>query len=281
MEAPNIGPNLMEKSDTPVLQPTIYRRRVPISSRSWRLLTLYQRVPLTSVIFVLALLYIWHYDGHLLEPLLLRTQEEPEFHHLAAHCDSLEPIQPSEYHARQSALASALHSLRAAAYIAEPGPNAEYFANLSLSQWGLSERPFLLIISPLESSTSAQIVPQVTIITPLFESSRAKLLAIPTAGNVRFVPWGDDADPYAVAISSLRDSVDMAKDEVSLFIDENSRYFIADGIKNAADGIRTEITPPEIRALREQKSPTEVALLRCVNEVSIEALTKFKFHNIS
>jgi Xaa-Pro aminopeptidase len=224
---------------------------------------------------MLALLYLWRYNAHLLNPLLLRAQEQPEFHYLAAHCGSLEPIQPSEYHTRQSALASVLHSLRAAAYIAEPGPNAEYFANLSLSQWDLSDRPFLLMISPLESITSpAQIVPQITIITPLFESSLAQLLAIPTAGNVRFIPWADDADPYAVAISSLRDSVDMAKDEVSIFIDENSRYFVAEGIKIAADGIRTEITPPEIRALREQKSPAEIALLRCANEVSIKTLTK-------
>ena len=137
------------------------------------------------------------------------------------------------------------------------------------------------MISPLESNISPiQLTPQVTIITPLFESSRAQLLVIPTAGNVKFVPWADDVNPYAVAISSLRESVNIAKDEVSLFIDEDSRYFVAEGIKNAADGIQTEITPPEIRALREQKSPAEIALLRCANEVSIVALTESKFHNI-
>jgi Xaa-Pro aminopeptidase len=104
---------------------------------------------------------------------------------------------------------------------------------------------------------------------------------IPTAGNVKFVPWADDVNPYAIAISSLRESVNMAEGEVSLFIDEDSRYFVAEGIKNAADGIQTEIAPPKIRAFREQKSPAEIALLRCANEVSTVALTEHKFHNIS
>jgi hypothetical protein len=33
-------------------------------------------------------------------------------------------------------------------YIAEPGASAAYFVNISGSTWGLSERPFLLIIMP-------------------------------------------------------------------------------------------------------------------------------------
>lgn len=68
---------------------------------------------------------------------------------LASHCASTPPIRDSEYLARQTSLARTLHSLGAKAYIAEPGGNTQFFANFSKAQWTLSERPLLLVISPL------------------------------------------------------------------------------------------------------------------------------------
>jgi len=68
---------------------------------------------------------------------------------LTSHCASTPPIRHSEYLARQTSLAKTLHSLGAKAYIAEPGGNTQFFANFSKAQWTLSERPLLLVISPL------------------------------------------------------------------------------------------------------------------------------------
>jgi len=68
---------------------------------------------------------------------------------LASHCASTPPIHYDEYLARQTSLASTLQSLGAKAYIAEPGGNTQFFANFSKTQWSLSERPLLLVISPV------------------------------------------------------------------------------------------------------------------------------------
>ena len=83
----------------------------------------------------------------------------PSFKHLAKHCADVLPIGASEFHTRQTALANALHSLGAVAYIAEPGANAEFFGNISSSQWHLSERPLLLIVSPEEEQGA--IIPKI------------------------------------------------------------------------------------------------------------------------
>ena len=70
--------------------------------------------------------------------------------HFASHCaSSTPPIRYSEYLSRQTSLARTLHSLGAKAYIAEPGGNTQFFANFSKAQWTPSERPLLLVISPL------------------------------------------------------------------------------------------------------------------------------------
>ncbi|PBK87477.1 Creatinase/aminopeptidase [Armillaria gallica] len=89
----------------------------------------------------------------------------------ASHCSHLGPLPASEYHARLSALGETLTALNASAYIAEPGASALYYANASSSHWHLSERPLLLIMD-----ASARM----TVLTPKFEGTRARLLSIPS-----------------------------------------------------------------------------------------------------
>ena len=79
------------------------------------------------------------------------------------HCGHIPPISRAEYNARQSALGSALHKLNATAYITEPSPNSQYYANFSVVNWKLSERPLLLIIQPGGNDGSE---PDVTLLTP-------------------------------------------------------------------------------------------------------------------
>jgi Xaa-Pro aminopeptidase len=184
----------------------------------------------------------------------------------------MKPISTSEFHARQQALAENLHALGAVAYIAEPGPNALYFANLSLSQWWLSERPFLLMITPLvrESQSGNEtmpfIAPHVSIITPQFESSRARLLQVPTSGNVSFVEWAESENPYEAVLSVLQ-KARQAPERRRIFVDEDIRYFLVDGLKHTAPDFTLESSPAQIRSLRERKSQAELSLLRCANEV--------------
>jgi Xaa-Pro aminopeptidase len=200
-----------------------------------------------------------------------QPENENSFSYLAEHCANMKPIPTSEFHARQQALAKHLHALGAVAYIAEPGPNAQYFANLSLSQWWLSERPFLLMITPLvqelqgEGETQSVITPRVSIITPQFESSRARLLQVPASGNVTFIEWAESEDPYEAVLSVLHTEYQLPERRW-IFMDEDTRYFVVDGIKHRAPDFIVESSPVQIRSLRERKSKAELALLRCVNE---------------
>jgi Xaa-Pro aminopeptidase len=184
----------------------------------------------------------------------------------------MEPIPASEFHARQQALAENLHALGAIAYIAEPGPNALYFANLSLSEWWLSERPFFLMVTTLVqesqsgNETISIIIPHVSIITPRFESSRARLLKVPTRVNVTFVEWAESENPYEAVVSVLQKRY-QAPEKRWIFMDEDTRYFLVDGVTHAAGDFTVESPPAQIRALRERKSQAELALLRCANEV--------------
>lgn len=180
---------------------------------------------------------------------------------LASHCSDAQPINGSEILQRQKNLAKILYDNGASAYIAEPGANAQYFGNISEATWHLSERPLLLIISPILEEAS--IVAKVTVITPAFEETRARLLPVPGI-DVSFVSWAEDEDPYIVALSTLE--LEPGK---PIYVDGMMRYFIVDGLQKAAPGVRVMSAPLEVTQLRARKSQAELDLLRCANEVTV------------
>lgn len=148
------------------------------------------------------------------------------------------------------------------AYVAEPGPSAGYYANLTGSHWGLSERPLLLILQPQEAGDGS-IRPNVSILTPAFEKSRAKLLPIPIKSGVTYTAWPEDADPFVTALGLLPNL-----DDTVIYVDGNVRTFITDGLQQAAPNARVVNAPVEVRRLRERKSSEELDIMKCVNEVS-------------
>lgn len=201
-----------------------------------------------------------------------------DFSHLEDHCGSIPSISASEHVSRQSALVQKLRSGQISAYIAEPGSNARYFANISTSQWHLSERPFLVIITPSTSSDPRQRknAANVTILAPRFELERAKQLSIPFAngdttttaqlsskpsGSLNFIDWAEDADPFAV----LRNTLSGLTGDIVL--DDGMRKFVADGLVNAGFSVKGGGYPSYISTLREQKSAAELDIMRCANEV--------------
>jgi len=104
------------------------------------------------------------------------------------------PIAASQFQLRQTKLAETLYDLGAAAYITGPAPNAQYYANISLSDWRVSERPFLVVITPevvhaSMASGKPKVKAKVTIVTPRFEAGRASLLHIPTPATQADVPF--------------------------------------------------------------------------------------------
>jgi Xaa-Pro aminopeptidase len=189
------------------------------------------------------------------------------------------PIAASQFRQRQIKLAQKLYDLGAAAYIAEPGPNAQYYTNISLSDWPLSERPFLVVITPevahasmASDSDKLEVEAKVTVITPRFEATRASLLHVPTPDTqqgVIFAEWAEDANPYEVVADIIAPSHSTVHSPTRVLVDEAARFFLVDGIGIAVAKLGYQIhnTPPEIAAIREHKTKEEILILRCANEV--------------
>ncbi|KAJ2916846.1 hypothetical protein MD484_g3551, partial [Candolleomyces efflorescens] len=187
---------------------------------------------------------------------------------LTPHCNHVPPISKAEFDSRQAALSSELHRLNALAYVAEPSPNSQFFANFSSANWKLSERPLLLIVRPRSGKSEADIQPDVTILTPTFETLRARGLPVSSTG-VRFIPWAEEANPYSTALSGLGISPDS---NGTIFVDSSIRKFIVDGLQDAGKNLRIASAPLAITSLRERKSPAELEILKCANAATILAI---------
>ena len=189
------------------------------------------------------------------------TNTSPDFSYLADHCAHIQPISASSFVSRQDSLARTLHSLGAAAYIAEPGASAGFFANLSRSHWSLSERPLLLVIQP-QADDHGAIRANVSILTPAFEKTRAKLLPIPNDTGITYTAWPEDANPFATALTLVP-----GLNGATIFVDGDVRTFVTDGLQKAAPRSQVLIAPVEVKRLRERKSSQELDILKCANEV--------------
>lgn len=214
---------------------------------------------------VMAIL-LWAFSFLLFGP-ELRQQPTTDLSYLADHCAHVKPIPTEAFIERQDTLAQTLHSLGASAYIAEPGANAGFYANVSGSSWHLSERPLLVIVTPTVEQ-SGSIAGNVTVLTPLFEATRAKLLPIPSDSEIAYPEWPEDANPYEVAISAIAALQARGDSKGKIFVDGAMRQFVVEGLQKAA-GADVEVVsaPVEIRRLRERKSEQELEIMKCVNEV--------------
>ncbi|GJE95184.1 creatinase/aminopeptidase [Phanerochaete sordida] len=202
----------------------------------------------------------------LFRPSLRPAPPPPPFAHLAAYCAHVPPPPPASFVARQDTLAATLTALGAAAYVAEPGASAAFFANLSGDAWHLSERPLLLLVTPAQDA--APPAARLTVLTPAFEASRARLLPVPAGAEVLYPAWPEDADPYEVAVAALP-----GLRGGTLFVDGAMRQFVVDGLRRAAGPGATVVSaPPEVRRLRERKSREEIEILKCANEATLEAI---------
>ncbi|KAJ7702316.1 peptidase M24, structural domain-containing protein [Mycena rosella] len=205
---------------------------------------------------------------------LWATPTPPEFPVLAKHCEHLGPITAAEFRTRQNSLAKILTNLNASAYIAEPGASSLFYGNISNSDWRLSERPLLLIITPQQ--IGGEVEAKVSVLTPVFEAPRAKMLPI-SSEDVTFIEWAEESNPYEHVMSILPDAPG------SVFVDGYIRNFIVDGLREAQPHATVSSAPYEIKRLRERKSPAEIELLQCVNEatvLSIRAVHEKLYHGI-
>ncbi|KAF5358504.1 hypothetical protein D9756_001695 [Leucocoprinus leucothites] len=183
------------------------------------------------------------------------------------------PISEKEFGSRQLSLAKALVVLNAEAYIAEPGAQTQFFGNFSNVDWKLSERPLFLIITPGQNPVENTTVAEVSVLTPKFEATRARLLNIPFVK--RYIEWAEEEDPYAVAAEALGlFSKDSSLKGKNIFIDNSARHFHYDGFKGALAGIDISVSsaPFQVNQLREHKSNAEIEIMKCASEATLLAI---------
>jgi Xaa-Pro aminopeptidase len=138
------------------------------------------------------------------------------------------------------------------AIVLEPGTSMSYFVDV---RWGLSERPFLLVI-PAKG--------ELAYVSPGFEEARAREITKFT-NDVRV--WQEDDDWGGVVAGILKDRGVSGK----VGIEERVRFFIADSLRHAAPQVEFVLATPVTAGCRMIKSPAEIALMQRANDITIEA----------
>jgi Xaa-Pro dipeptidase len=139
------------------------------------------------------------------------------------------------------------------AIVLEPGTSMTYFVD---TRWGLSERPFLLVI-PAKG--------ELAFVAPGFEENRAREVTKFTS-DIRV--WQEDEDACAVVASILKDrGVSTGK----VGIEERVRFFIAHGLRQAAPQVEWTLATPVTAGCRMFKSRAEIALMQHANDITIAA----------
>ncbi|CAO3633351.1 unnamed protein product [Cunninghamella blakesleeana] len=205
-------------------------------------------------------------------------------------------IPQEEYVERQRKLASTLISEGAQAYIIEPSATMTYYTNMT---WSRTERPFLIVFT-LNHQEAPNHPLDMTIITPLFEQTRAqvelKRANLSPHINIQMVPWIEHGNVYdtlktvlneklnrSISISSQKAEEEKEKEkdnDYTFFIEPTTRLFISEGIQQSFSHelIHIKGASLAIQQLRMVKSTNEINIMRCANQLTELAIRKVKHH---
>jgi Xaa-Pro dipeptidase len=161
------------------------------------------------------------------------------------------PITADERRARIAKAQRLMIEQGIGAIVLESGTSMAYFVNV---RWGLSERPFLLVI-PAKGDPAY--------ISPGFEEQRAREV-IQFSTDVRV--WQEEEDPLALVPGILKDrGVATAR----IGVEERVRFFIADALAKAAPASQVVLATPITAGCRMHKSPAEIANMQFANDITI------------
>ncbi len=182
-----------------------------------------------------------------------RTDVHPAIAALKPYPGKAAPISDDERRARIEKARRLMADNGIGAIVLEPGTSMSYYVNV---RWGLSERPFLLVI-PAKG--------ELAYVCPGFEEARAREITKFTS-DIRV--WQEDEDWGAIVAGILRDR-GVATGTVG--VEERVRFFIPEGLRAAAPQVRFVLATPVTAGCRMIKSPAEIALMQRANDVTIEA----------
>ena len=167
--------------------------------------------------------------------------------------DDVVPISMEERRSRIEKARRLMRENRIDAIYLEPGSSMFYYTGM---RWGTSERMLALVI-PVRG--------EIAWVCPKFEEERAREL-ISMGKDIR--TWEEDESPYQRVAEIFRDR---GMRTGSVGIEERVRFFLFDGIRNAAPHLHFVSATAITAGGRMFKSPAELALMQKANDLTLVA----------
>lgn len=189
-----------------------------------------------------------------IEPEVFQQRELPEpIRKLRRMTDGIVPISLDEHRARIETARRLMRKNRIDAIYLEPASSMFYYTGM---RWGTSERMFAMVI-PVRG--------EIAWVCPKFEEERAREL-IKIGDDIR--TWEEDASPYKRVAEIFRDR-GIRSGRIGM--EERVRFFLFDGIRQAAPNLQFVSATPITAGGRMFKSPAEIALMQRANDITIVA----------
>src|SRR5215217_1602534 len=180
------------------------------------------------------------------------SQPEP-VRRLRRMTDNVVPITMEERKSRVDKAQRLMREQRIDAIYIEPGSSMFYYTGM---RWGTSERMFAMVL-PARG--------EIAWVCPKFEEERAREL-IRMGTDIR--TWEEDQSPYQRVVEILRDR---GVRTGTVGIEERVRFFLYEGIRQAAPALKFVSATPITAGGRMFKSATELALMQAANDITIVA----------
>ena len=188
------------------------------------------------------------------EPNSLQQRELPaSIRKLHMMTDDVVPISMDERRSRIENARRLMRDNKIDAIYVEPGSSMFYYTGM---RWGTSER-MLAVVIPARG--------EIAWVCPKFEEERAREL-ITMGKDIR--TWEEDESPYQRVAEIFRDR-GVRTGRVG--IEERVRFFLYDGIRQAAPRLQFVSATPVTAGGRMFKSPAEIALMQKANDLTIIA----------
>jgi Xaa-Pro dipeptidase len=163
------------------------------------------------------------------------------------------PITEDERRARIAKAQRLMTDRGIGAIVLESGTSMAYFVDV---RWGLSERPFLVVI-PAKG--------ELAYVAPAFEEQRAREV-IKFSKDVRV--WQEDEDALALVAGILKDR---GVSTAQIGVEERVRFFIADALAKAAPASKVVLATPVTAGCRMIKSAAEIANMQYAMNITLAA----------
>ena len=163
-------------------------------------------------------------------------------------------IQNKERIARIEKAQNLLRQNKMVALVLDAGTNMEYFSGI---HWNPSERSMLAIIPATG---------EINYICPSFEEDR--FLEVKKIGS-KVHTWEEHENPFQLVIQVLKNT---GYNQGQIAIEEQTRFFISNGIKKAGKGFKIVSGDPITIPCRLIKSKNEIALMQKANDMTAIAI---------